>query len=262
VRSVALTFDERRGIQIKSMEDAIAWGEAVIASGMAPRGFAKTSQVIVAVQMGRELGLEPMAALRSMYVPPSGRPQLMAEAALAVVMSKGLLVEYDEVLTGEGDMRTATFRALRQGWTKHRESHFSLKEARKAGLVKADSGWEKWTDRMLRARARSFGLHDWFPDVLLGIAIEGDVEDDRPVIEADVVEAPKPALTSPIVDPLLDDQPVDEVVAEQSAPPQSEQKAVASEVPVRCKKHKVELDQQDRCWMCDAEAEERAETEK
>ena len=97
---------ENGAIQIRTMADMITFAESVIRSGFAPRGFVKSSQVLVACQMGSELGLGPAASLRAMYVPPSGRPTLYAEAAHALVLRSGLLEDFkSEEATGGNEQR-------------------------------------------------------------------------------------------------------------------------------------------------------------
>lgn len=190
---------EGGGIALRSMADMVAWAEAVIRSGFAPRGFVKASQVLVAAQTGHELGLGPAASLRAFYVPPSGRPALYAEAAHALVMRSGLLEDFKNgEPEGDGDERAATFQVKRKGMA-WKSVSFSIRQAKAAGLMRKDSGWEKYPDRMLKARAKAWALHDVFPDLLLGIPVEG-YSDDEP--EGDTVQVEKePPLAAPNLEP-------------------------------------------------------------
>jgi len=193
---------ENGSIALTSMADAIAWADSVIRSGFAPLGFIRASQVIVAAQMGKELGLGPAASLRALYVPKSGRPALYAESAHALVLSRGLLEDFRHEIHGEGDERTATYHVKRRGmpW---KSASFTMADAKRAGLLKADSGWAKYPDRMLLARARAYALHEVFPDVLLGILVEGDgVDEETPEQTSTPVTVPPPAAAEP--DPLLE----------------------------------------------------------
>jgi hypothetical protein len=196
------------GLQMRTMRDALEWGEWVIRSGFAPRGFTRASQVIVATQTGHELGLGPAASLRAFYVPPDGRPQLYAEAAHALVAKSGLLEDFKQFpLSGEGDERAAEYRVKRRGqdWKSY---IFTLGRAKRAGYIKEKSGWAKDPDAMLVARAKSIAYHSVFPDVLLGVAIEGDIPpEDEPTPGAPTIIAPVVAVR----DPLLDETPADDV---------------------------------------------------
>ena len=54
-----------QGVKLSSLEDAFRFANAIVASGFAPRGMEKPEAVLVAIQLGAELGLTPMAAMRS-----------------------------------------------------------------------------------------------------------------------------------------------------------------------------------------------------
>jgi hypothetical protein len=180
------------GIQIATMADAIAWADSVIRSGFAPRGFNKASQVIVAAQTGHELGLGPAASLRALYVAPSGKPTLYAESAHALVAKSGQLEDWKQEITGTGDDLSATYHVKRKGMA-WKSATFSVADARRAGLVKSESGWSKYPERMVLARAKAFAYHDVFPDVLLGVAIEGDGADEG--------AGPEPVAAAPPIPP-------------------------------------------------------------
>ncbi|MDE2020643.1 MAG: hypothetical protein KGJ13_09935, partial [Patescibacteria group bacterium] len=57
--SVELLKYGERGVAISSFEDLFRFAKAVTLSGMAPRGYEKPESVIIAVQMGAEVGLPP-----------------------------------------------------------------------------------------------------------------------------------------------------------------------------------------------------------
>lgn len=195
---------EGGAIALRSMADAVQWANAVIASGFAPRGFTRAAHVIVAAQTGSELGLGPAASLRALYVAPSGKPALYAETAHALVMRSGLLEDWRAEITGEGDELKATVSVKRKGMA-WKSASFSVAEAKQAGLVKADSGWAKYPRRMVLARAKAWAFHDVFPDVLLGVAIEGDGVDELPEAPMAVPVSVPPPPSDP--DPLLEEVP-------------------------------------------------------
>jgi hypothetical protein len=53
-----------QGVKLASLEDAFRFANAIVASGFAPRGMEKPEAVLVAIQLGAELGLTPMAPPR------------------------------------------------------------------------------------------------------------------------------------------------------------------------------------------------------
>jgi hypothetical protein len=54
-----------QGVQLASIEDAFRFANAVAISGFAPRGMERPEAILVAIQLGAELGLTPMAALQN-----------------------------------------------------------------------------------------------------------------------------------------------------------------------------------------------------
>lgn len=94
-----ITFGDS-GVKLASLEDAYRFANAICASGFAPRGMEKPEAVLVAIQLGAEIGLSPMAALQNTAV-INGRPAIYGDAALALVRGSGLLVSYKEEEIGE-----------------------------------------------------------------------------------------------------------------------------------------------------------------
>lgn len=198
--SLAMQFKDG-GLQLRNLEDAIAFGKQMIDSGFAPKGVTKASSVVWIVQRGAELGISPISALDSFYVGPSGKPELYAKAALGACIAKGILEpEYDLDTEGTGDALTAIFTFKRKGWSKAKTRRFAFTEAKTAQLVKEGSNWTKWPARMVQARVVAFALKDYFNDVLMGCSIEGD--HDEP-LKAEITELSRESLRPAAPDPLL-----------------------------------------------------------
>ncbi len=148
-------------------------------SGMVPRTYqGKPDSVLVAIQMGSELGLTPMASLSSIAV-INGTPAIWGDGLLALVMDSGLLLDIDETFSGEfgKDDYTAVCTVCRNGMKKEKIRTFSVAEAKTAGLFTKSGPWKQYPKRMLQMRARAFALRDVFPDVLKGLKIREEVED-------------------------------------------------------------------------------------
>lgn len=171
----------RNGIQIQSMEDLFRFSKAVVAAGLAPKGFEKAESVFVAIQMGLELGISPMAALQNVAV-INNRPKFYGSIVLALVRSSGLLESIEEKIEGQGDDRVAICITKRKGDPNFKRTTFSVKDARLAELW-GTNVWKKYPERMLTHRARGFNLDDNFSDVLKGMASEeGFIELDRDAV--------------------------------------------------------------------------------
>lgn len=170
-------------------------------SGLAPKGIEKPEAIVVAIQLGLEVGLTPMAALQNIAV-INGRPTIWGDAQLAVVRGTGELESFVEYYEENGarlvrnpstfsDTTTAVCRVKRKGQEVN-ESSFSVSDAKKAGLWGKTGPWSQYPARMLRFRARSFALRDNFGDALRGIRSTEEAIDirDAEVISVETVAAP------------------------------------------------------------------------
>lgn len=166
-----------QGVQLASIEDAFRFAKAICESGFAPKGMEKPESILVAIQLGAELGLTPMAALQNTAV-INGRPAIYGDAALALVRSSGLLVSYKEEIVGEGGSDSFGFRvtAVRKGDQTTVET-FTVGDAKRAKLWGKAGPWTDYPQRMLRFRARGYALRDLFGDVLKGLRTVEEARD-------------------------------------------------------------------------------------
>ena len=171
-----ITFGDS-GVKLASLEDAYRFANAIVASGFAPRGMEKPEAVLVAIQLGAEIGLSPMAALQNTAV-INGRPAIYGAAALALVRGSGLLVSYKEEEIGEPGTDGHGYRvtAVRQGDQTAIET-FTTGDAKRAKLWGKSGPWTDYPKRMLRFRARGYVLRDPFGDVLKGLRTVEEVRD-------------------------------------------------------------------------------------
>jgi len=144
-----------------SLSDVMQLGSIAIASGNFP-DLRNNEQAIVRIMAGRELGLEPMTALRDLYV-IEGK----------VAMSSGLIAsmvrnhpKYDYRITSmDNEHCTIQFfdNDLPTG-----ESTFSIEDAKTAQIYRVGSGWTKYPRNMLFARALTNGARWYCPDAFDG----------------------------------------------------------------------------------------------
>jgi hypothetical protein len=166
-----------QGVKLASLEDAFRFANAIVASGFAPRGMEKPEAVLVAIQLGAELGLTPMAALQNTAV-INGRPAIYGDAALALVRASGLLESFSEEEVGEAgkDSFGIKVTATRRDGSKGSET-FTIGDAKAAKLWGKSGPWTDYPRRMLKFRARGFVLRDVFGDVLKGLRTAEEVRD-------------------------------------------------------------------------------------
>lgn len=184
----------------QSLDEALRFAEVLAESSIIPKDFAKNpGNILVAIQWGMELGLQPMQAMQNIAV-INGRPALWGDAVIALVRSSPLCEYVYETIDGD----VATCRVKRRGEEEQLRT-FSLADAKAAGLIGKQGPWTQYPRRMLQLRARAFALRDVFPDVLRGM----------PVAE-EVMDMPKERDITPLSPKLEQDKPAytDEQLAE------------------------------------------------
>lgn len=177
-----------------TMEEAYRIAKAVHKSGLAPKDMQEPEQILISIMHGLEIGLPPLAAIQRIAV-INGRPSIWGDAAIGLVQASGQLEDFEETIEGEGDARVAVCRAVRKGRKTPIVGKFSVADAKRAGLwddreiVKRkgstgwyekpnDAPWYRFPERMLKMRARGFCLRDGFADVLGGLYLREELEEE------------------------------------------------------------------------------------
>jgi len=210
----------RMGVAPTTIDEAWRLSRFIADSEMVPKAYRKRpADVLVAIQLGMELGLPPMAALHSIFV-ANGQPSLYGDGFLAVIMASPVYADHDEYFLVGGERREIVTQAdldkvdtcavctfWRKGSARPRTATFSVANAKKAGLWGKAGPWSEFPYRMMKFRARGFAGRDAFPDVLRGIRIDVEVADLPP--EPQVVQvqrrsasAPAPVEAAPVVEPV------------------------------------------------------------
>lgn len=220
----------------RNFEEAERLANIIANSGICPSSLrGRPSDVLVILQMGHELRLQPMQALRTLGC-INGLPFAYGDGFLALIKRHPEFVDIDEGIEGDinsGDA-TAYCTMTRKGQAPQTR-YFSIKDAMRAGLWKKAGVWSQYPQRMLQHRARTYCGKDVFPDAVFGLMTEDEVkgmptvhEVQKPVsqglnglretlqtkpkeemvIEAELIQAPED---------ILSDIPTEEESAEQIA---------------------------------------------
>jgi len=148
-------------------------------SSMVPPGFrGKPEDIMLAVQMGSELGLAPMQSLQNIAV-INNRPSVWGDALIGLCRASPHCEDIAERTEGDGENAVAFCVAKRRGATPV-VGRFSVSDAKKAGLWGKAGPWQQYPSRMLQMRARGFALRDAFPDVLRGLISAEEAADTPP----------------------------------------------------------------------------------
>lgn len=187
----------------QNIEEALKFSDYLSKSTIVPKDFANNpGNILVAIQWGMELGLQPMQAMQNIAV-INGRPALWGDAVIALVRSSPLCEYIYETDDGE----TATCRVKRRGEEEQFRT-FSQLEAKAAGLAGKQGPWTQYPKRMRQLRARAFALRDVFPDVLRGMPMAEELQDmptERELNQAHVRKADEPKQLPAYPDSKLDE---------------------------------------------------------
>jgi len=170
-----------RGLTPRNMDEAWRMSTALSQSSLVPTAYrGKPEDVLVALQMGLEVGLAPMQALQSIAVINS-RPSIYGDAGLALVQGHPAFESISETWEGSGESMLATCTLKRRGMPAT-VRRFSVADAKHSRLWGKKGPWSEYPKRMLQMRARWWAMRDAFADALSGIQGAEEVI-DIPTVE-------------------------------------------------------------------------------
>lgn len=161
-----------------SFAELLQFAQMAAKSQLVPRDYrGRPEDILLAVQLGSEVGLRPLQALQNIAV-INGRPCVWGDALPALCKASSVYADLIETWEHEDDPErlTAVCTAKRHGSTPV-TACFSVQDAKRAGLWSKDGPWRTYPRRMLQMRARSFALRDAFPDVLKGLITIEEAQD-------------------------------------------------------------------------------------
>lgn len=195
-------------IELHAESSLIEWAKEAheahkIAQSLAKTAFVSTTlrgkpeEVTGAILTGHEVGLRPMAAVRSIDV-IQGTPAMRAVAMRALVQSAG-----HDLWVEETTLTRAVVCGRRRGSEHVQKSVWTIDRAKRLGLTSKDN-WTKQPDAMLIARATAECCRLIAADVLLGLpyAVEelDDVEAVEPPKKRTAKRAPLPEVEPPAIE--------------------------------------------------------------
>ena len=167
--------------------EAMQMATMLAKSEMVPKSYKNRAEdVLVAMMLGSELGLNPIQALMNIAV-INGRPCVWGDALPALAQNHpawgGMEESFDDTTM------TATCTVWRKNGPRHTQT-FGKKDAEDAGLwgKRGNNGqptpWITYPKRMLQLRARGFALRNQFADALAGLITReeaADIPDERDI---------------------------------------------------------------------------------
>ena len=159
----------------KDLGQAMELAKIIADSDLAPKDYrGKHGNVLIAVQMGAEVGLSPMASIQSIAV-INGKPSLYGDVGKAILLSNGFVIEEDDTETIK-KQGFASCKITRKGRPPCVRT-FSLENAKVAGLAGKAGPWSTYPERQMAWRAFWFAARDIAADVLKGLSGAEEVID-------------------------------------------------------------------------------------
>lgn len=140
-----------------------------IKSNALPKHITNAHVLMVILQAGRELGMQPMESITNLYI-TNGKVALQGTAMLKLIYQSGIQLEFNEE---SDDGCKVTFSGLGR---KPYLSSFTKQDAIKAGLWGKGGPWSNYPKTMMRWRAVSQGARMFCPDILMGAYLPEEAE--------------------------------------------------------------------------------------
>ncbi len=192
--------NDRFSLDPKNMEEALKFAQLMSESDLVPKNFkGKPGDVLIAVAMGREVGMAAMAAIQSIAV-INGKPSIYGDSGKAILLAGGCIIEEDdtEVIKKTGIARCRITRPNRP----FVERTFSLENAKTAKLVGKEGPWRTYPERQMAWRAFWFAARDAAADLLNGLSGAEERSDivvinDQDIFEQKDIQMPKSLSSEP-----------------------------------------------------------------
>lgn len=149
-----------------SLSERLAYAEQLAKANLLPSNYrGKPGNVLLAVEYGDMLGVHPLTAISHIHI-VEGKPTQSAELMRAKVRDAGHLFRVVESTNEKAVVQIIRGDDPDYPFT----SEFTIDDAKRAGLIKGGSGWQKYPKAMCLARASSAGVRMACPEVLMGIS--------------------------------------------------------------------------------------------
>jgi hypothetical protein len=150
----------------------------------------KPDEVAAVILTGKEVGLDPMAALRSVAM-IKGTPTFKAEALRGLVISKG-----HELWLEDSTTTRAIAAGRRHGSERIGRVTWTMDDAKRAGIG-GQQNYQRYPREMLVARATAALARQMFADVVMGLVAAEELDDFIYSPNGAIAEQPPPADAPP-----------------------------------------------------------------
>jgi hypothetical protein len=157
-------------LEPSTAEQAFWLATQLVKSGVLGRSVQKPEAAFAIILAGRELGLTAMQSLRSLHI-IEGKVVLSADLMAALVV-KSPLCEYFQMVESTNSIARYVAKRVRG---KETPMSFSMEDAKLAGVT-GKNNWKTYPAAMLRARCIAALARVVFPDLLLGVYDNDEIQ--------------------------------------------------------------------------------------
>lgn len=179
---------------IESFRESYKLASVLAKSSLVPQQYqGKTEDCALAIDMAERMGVSPLMVMQSLYV-VKGKPSWSGQACMSFIKAK--YGDAQPVYTGQRgtDTRGCFVRVIKPDGEVIEGTEVTIGMAKSEGWT-SNSKWRNMPEQMLAYRAAAFFARVYCPEILMGVAVEGEVEDTLP---AQPQKAPDPFRTEVI----------------------------------------------------------------
>jgi len=144
-------------------------------AGALPKSLDTAPKVVMALQAGKEAGMQPMEALQA-FAPINGKMTMYGDALIAQVAKAG-----HNIMWGKCNKTEATVTIKRIDNKKEMTETWTIEDAKEAEIYK--NVWLNHPRRMLKYKAFAEVAHFLVPDALKGVIVREFADEYEPVVE-------------------------------------------------------------------------------
>lgn len=186
---------------IENFKEIYDIGKMFASSQLVPQNYqGKPMDCTIAVDMANRMGISPMMVMQNLYV-VKGKPQWSGQACMSLIRGTNEFKNVRPVYTGERNTDSWGCYIRAEDKTTGeivRGTEVTIAMAKAEGWYskpdkygKETSKWQTMPEQMLAYRAAAFFSRVYIPNSLMGIAVEGEVED---ISKPERVETDEPLL--------------------------------------------------------------------
>lgn len=138
----------------------------------------KPANIVIALDMANRMAITPMMVMQNLYV-VRGKPSWSGQACKSLIQGCGKFKNVKTIYIGERgtDGRGCYISAVGADGEKIDGPDVTIAIAKAEGWYGSNPKWRNLTELMLAYRAAAFFARVHCPEVLMGVHVEGEVED-------------------------------------------------------------------------------------